>query len=216
MKKITGQLYFLKGFLFFCLFVLTAGILVACGASSATENTLSFRSDGTITADFFADFPKERYNLTLFEEEAKASVKAYNETAGSRRIRLVSVSGNEEKAHITMRYRSFEDYQAFNRQNVYYGTVQDGLSSLSLEGSVKLRSSDGKETVTIRELGKAEQNGEARWRIIAVADTVLIRHKGTPSYLSSNAVIREDGLIAVNEDLPAGDLPETAYVVYKK
>ncbi len=216
MKTITGQLHFLKGFLLLSLWVLTAGILAACGASSATENTLSFRSDGTVTADYFADFPKERDNRTLLEEEAKASVKAYNEAAGSSRIRLVSVFEDGEKAHITMRYRSCEDYQAFNRQNLYYGTVQDGLGSLSLEGSVKLKSADGNESVTIRELGEKEQNGEARWRIIAVADTVQIRHKGTPAYLSSNAKVLEDGTVAVNDGLSEGVLPETAYIVYKK
>ena len=216
MKTIERQKYFLKAVLLFGLLIFCAGTVTACGFSSAEENCLTFRSDGTITEDFFADFPKERYNLTLFEEEAKVSVKTYNEQAGSGRIRLVSVAEKEQEAHVTIRYRSYEDYRAFNRRELYYGTVRDGLESLEFDGSATVVSPDGQEKMTLRELGNIEKNGEARWRIIAVCDTILVRHDGSPAYISSNAEILEDGTVKVNGSLPDGELPETAFIVYKK
>ncbi|MBE5996230.1 MAG: hypothetical protein E7240_02600 [Lachnospiraceae bacterium] len=202
--------------LFILFLILSAGLMTSCGSSSAEENRIEIRSNGTIIADSFAEFPKEQYNLTLFEEEAKASVKAYNEAAGSTRIRFVGVTSKEGIAHLTMRYRSYEDYREFNHQDLYYGTVQDGLESLDLEGGTTLKSPDGTKSVTLRKLGTQEKEGEARWRIVAVKENVLVLHKGTPAYISSNVVIDEDGSVRTNADPGEGELPQTAYIVYKK
>ena len=202
--------------LFILLWIVPAGLLMSCGRSAAEENQLEIRPNGTIIADSFSEFPKEQYNITLFEEEAKESVKTYNEEAGSRRIRFLSVSLKEDIAHLTMQYRSWEDYQAFNDRDLYYGTVQDGLDNLQLTGSTKLRSAEGTESVTLRELGTMENEGKARWRILAVCESAVIRHRGTPAYISENVTVEEDGTVRANGNLSQGDLPETAYIVYKK
>ena len=202
--------------LFILFLILPAGLMTSCGISSAEENRIEIKSNGTITADSFTEFPKEQYNLTLFEEEAKASVKTYNEAAGSNRIRFISVTSKDDIAHLTMRYRSWEDYKEFNHQDLYYGTVQDGLESLLLEGGTTLKTPDGSESATLRNLGTQEKEGEARWRIIAVTESVLVLHKGTPAYISSNVTIDEEGLVRANADLREGELPGRAYIVYKK
>ena len=200
---------------FILLLTASAMFLVSCGTGSAEENQISIRGNGTVTADSFAAFPEEKYNITLFEEEAKQTVRAYNEEAGSRRIRLLSVSEENGTAHVTLRYRSCEDYTAFNRETLYYGTVTDGLTNLVFTGNTELRSIEDNKKVTLRELGAQEAAGEARYRIVAANTAAVIRCKGTPLFLSENAQLDDDGTIRINADAEE-DYPQTAYIVYRK
>ena len=191
-------------------------ILLSCGSESFAEDRLSFRQNGQITEERTAAFPKEKYNITLFEEEAAAAVRSYNDAAGSKRVRLLSVTEEEENAHVALRYRSYEDYNSFNHASLYYGTVYDGMTSLAIPGNVTVEPVGEGEKTTLRALSELEEEGKARFRVIAVSESVLIDHPGTPAYVSPGAAVNEDGSVTVNTENTRSGSPETVYIVYKK
>ena len=199
----------------FCAALLITLLLCGCG-ESAQEDTLAFRDNGQIRAVYVSAFPSESYNVTLLEEEIREACAAYNEAAGSRRISLTGISSDGSTASVSMRYASYEDYNAFNSQHLYYGTAQDGVDGGILPEDVRVKSADGSDQTTLGQIARDERNGEGRFRVIACDISCVIKHSGTPLYISDQVSITDEGVLYANPDLPEDTMPDTVYVVYKR
>ena len=201
MRKFIGSM--LVFFVFF---------LTACGMSESTESRITFRKDGGVEAVYVTAFPEEQYSAAGLEEEALEAVEAYNSAAGRKRVRIKGVAVQDGTARVRMRYKSAEDYAAFNHQLFYSGSLADALKDGVLSPGMEVRSPDGKRSAELGVLAAGEDRETLEAAVLE--ESAVIEHPGIVLYMSSNVSVDEDG--TVRTDFRIGDKDtEAAVIIYK-
>ena len=134
------------------LFILTIALvlnLAGCGEFLKSVNSLEIDSGGYVKAFSISEFDKEYYSGTELRKQILDSVSEYNESAKDERISLKSCKVSKKMARVLLKYKSLEDYAAFNNVLAWSGTLADAVEEGYFDKDTAVMSSDGTLKTTI-------------------------------------------------------------------
>ena len=122
---------FLAGVL--CAAFVLAG-MTACGNTKGAEGSvIAVSKDGTVTDTIREPFDQDYYSQQELQDEVLKAVASYNSGMGNEAITVSKVQVDDGVTDVEMKYRSAEDYAAFNRETFFIGTpAQARLSGFDL------------------------------------------------------------------------------------
>ena len=141
---------FLAGVL--CAAFVLAG-MTACGNTKGAEGSvIAVSKDGTVTDTIREPFDQDYYSQQELQDEVLKAVASYNSGMGNEAITVSKVQVDDGVTDVEMKYRSAEDYAAFNRETFFIGTpAQARLSGFDLN-KVYTAVSDPSKTMGMAEL----------------------------------------------------------------
>ena len=92
-----------------------------------SSNAINIKSDNTIEEAAIGSFSESYYNESELTTYVNDSVASYNDANGKDKIKVSSVKVKDNSAKIMMKYQSYEDYQTYNNEVLFVGTVSDAL-----------------------------------------------------------------------------------------
>lgn len=200
--------------------IVVTGIMLA-GCSSKTdygfdtdESLIYVQGKDSIISIFVEDYNKKTYGEKKeLKKAVEAEVEDYNKTASEDKgIELVNLDLTKSVATLELKYKSVEDYNAYNTNYIYYGTqitMQVGTieelsaQGISFEGEFNKVGKDDK--ISVVSLGDVKDKDELK--VIALNEGNKLRVKGTIMYTSTNVTVK-DGLAATVSG-------ENNYIIYK-
>ncbi len=174
-------------------------MLCLCGctkqeAATDTESTLYINSDGTIDSLIVEDFPEDEYSAEELLETTKDLIAMYDKEHGFGKIKLESCEVSEGTAYVKLSYKSAQDYAAFNRTELFYGTVREGLDA-----------GYAKKTTLKNAYGSNMLSGDAiadlaSYHMIVVTEQVQIKTGQSVLYYSANLEPVDDKTMKVSTE----------------
>lgn len=148
-KKITAMILFV-----------TMLLLTACGDAVSFENgelsqsTIALSKDGTCKMGIVEDFSKDYYEMEELEEYIDTTVSEFQKQHGEESVTLDYTKKDKDKVHVTLDFKTVEDYAAFNGAEVKLltwteakaaGVLPDKLTAADKSGEKALSEIDGEE-----------------------------------------------------------------------
>ena len=107
--------------------------LVGCAKEkeefTTDTNTIIIHEDGSFVGFISEEFDESLYSYDDLQELTKAEIAKYNEAVGEEAIVLTQSEYADGQVVMSMTYRSAMDYQAFNQEIFFYGTVQEAIGA---------------------------------------------------------------------------------------
>ena len=172
--------------------VLAAAMMLgmsACGAekSAVTETTIEARKNGTIVHTIVEEFTEEYYSFDELMEMITDSCTNYNASAGKGRVVVESVELSEGILTAVMKYKSADDYTAFNQVPLFTGTIQEAIDA-GYNMNVRLYLADGGEFT----IGKEELLEMKDRHLMILREEVFVRVWNDILYHSMNVMETSD------------------------
>lgn len=141
---------FLAGVL--CAAFVLAG-MTACGNTKGAEGSvIAVSKDGTVTDTIREPFDQDYYSQQELQDEVLKAVASYNSGMGNEAITVSKVQVDDGVTDVEMKYRSAEDYAAFNRETFFIGTPAQARRSGFDLNKVYTAVSDQSKTMGMAEL----------------------------------------------------------------
>ena len=169
------------------LLLLAAALLLAgCGGNESTEDVtnLEFRKNGQVVHTIVEDFSASYYSLDELQSQVQTQVDAYNESAGSARIKVNSAEVNDGVITMVMTFQGAEDYSSFYRQALYCGTVRDAFNA-GYDLNIELVSAQEEGTT----IGRQDILEMGDRHIIVVREPIAVRPYADILYASSSVEV---------------------------
>ena len=199
------------------LFILTIALvlnLAGCGEFLKSVNSLEIDSGGYVKAFSISEFDKEYYSGTELRKQILDSVSEYNESAKDERISLKSCKVSKKMARVLLKYKSLEDYAAFNNVLAWSGTLADAVEEGYFDKDTAVMSSDGTLKTTIDELESKFGGKTSSLKVLAVEEPLMIKVPGKIRYTLGN-VTMEGGYAITGAGSLTILLDEPCYIIYK-
>ena len=199
------------------LFILTIALvlnLAGCGEFLKSVNSLEIDSGGYVKAFSISEFDKEYYSGTELRKQILDSVSEYNESAKDERISLKSCKVSKKMARVLLKYKSLEDYAAFNNVLAWSGTLADAVEEGYFDKDTAVMSSDGTLKTTIDELESKFGGKTSSLKVLAVEEPLMIKVPGKIRYTLGN-VTMEGGYAITGAGSLTTLLDEPCYIIYK-
>lgn len=91
--------------------------MTACGNTKGAEGSvIAVSKDGTVTDTIREPFDQDYYSQQELQDEVLKAVASYNSGMGNEAITVSKVQVDDGVTDVEMKYRSAEDYAAFNRE----------------------------------------------------------------------------------------------------
>lgn len=203
-------------------FVLTLALILGmtgCGKFLDSVNSLEIDGNGNVKAFSISEFDKEYYSGTELRKQILDSVSEYNDSAKEERIRLKTCKVSRKKAQVFLRYKSIEDYAAFNNVLAWSGTITEAIENKFLDKDTVAVSGDGTLKTTIGEL-ESEFGEETATRkgkilkVLIVEEPLMIKVAGKVEYTIGD-VTMDGGYAVTGAGSMATLLDEPCYIIYK-
>lgn len=194
--------------------ILFSGVLLlalaGCGKEEEYTNSyLEIAKDGTVTAVMVEEFKKSFYDLEGLEDMIRLEVANYNTEAGEERITLKSIEVKEANVVGVMKYKSAEDYTAYNDteykpMQLFAGTIKEAKEA-GIDLNISLVSSTADDVI-----GKDQLLGLEGYYLVMWSEPIEVRTSGSIKYYSDNLSLTQSNQIMTRED---GAAPY--YLVFK-
>lgn len=107
-----------------------AGLLTGCGTDLAGDTSVVYvGKNGTITTMDVEQFDENYYNAEELTDFINEEVSAYTQEHGSSSVKMEELTVDAGTARLQMKYKTAEDYSAFNGIELYQGKVIDALAA---------------------------------------------------------------------------------------
>lgn len=121
--------------------LLLSPVLYGCGEAAAESSTITIDKDGRISYVIFEDFEQDYYDSDELKSMAEREIDEYNAGYDEARVTLEDTklieSDDNRRVRLTMSFSSCEDFSNFNREELFYGTVQEaGLKGYDVSESL--------------------------------------------------------------------------------
>lgn len=153
-------------------------------ADTGAYNIVDVKKDGSVVNTIEEPFEREYYSEERLKALILGEVADYNQEAGESRVEVKKLSVKRNVVRLVMKFKTAEDFGAFNQHAFFYGTVADaydagynvditwkengGDSTITKDdllamGSRKLIIAEGfqKEDITVKTSGKILYTGGA-------------------------------------------------------
>ena len=153
-------------------------------SDTGAYNVVDVKKDGSVINTIEEPFEQEYYNEERLKDLILSEVVDYNQEAGESRVEVKKLSVKKNVVKLVMKFKTAEDFGAFNQHDFFYGTVSDAYDAgydmditwkenggdgsitkaeLLEMGSRKLIIAEGfqKEDITIKASGKILYTGGA-------------------------------------------------------
>ena len=188
--------------------------LAGCGKFLKSVNSLEIDGSGNVKAFSISEFDKGYYSGTELRKQILDSVSEYNESAKDERISLNSCKVSKKKARVILKYKSLEDYAAFNNVLAWSGTLADAVEEGYFDKDTAVMSSDGTLKTTIDELESKFGGKTSSLKVLAVEEPLMIKVPGKIRYTLGN-VTMEGGYAITGAGSLTTLLDEPCYIIYK-
>ncbi len=177
-----------------CLFLL---LLSSCKTQETvmdTESTLYIKQDGKIESLVVEEFPEDQYSAEELQSRSQEIIDLYNQDHGNGAVHLNSCEVRDGYAYVDLLYRSADDYAKFNRVELFYGTVGEGLEK-----------GYGKKTTLKNAYGTNMLSGDAiadlsSYHMLVVSEPLQIRTEEAVLYYSANLEHIDDRTVRVSSE----------------
>lgn len=121
----------MKKFLSFALaMVLCIGILSGCGTNyNAEKSTVYVQKNGKIVSTDVEEFDTSVYDESALKSYIDDAIDSYTSENGSGKVKLQSLSVEDNKATLIIEYASADDYTNFNGVQLFTGTIAEALAA---------------------------------------------------------------------------------------
>ena len=110
--------------------MLCIGLLTGCGTTLEGEKSIVYvGKNGSVTSLDVEELAESYYDTAELESFVQEEVAAYETQNGKGTVKLDELTVEEGTAKLRMKYKTPEDYTAFNGIELYQGTVIDSLSA---------------------------------------------------------------------------------------
>ncbi|MBR3169733.1 MAG: hypothetical protein IKF22_00630 [Lachnospiraceae bacterium] len=188
--------------------------LAGCGKFLKSVNSLEIDGSGNVKAFSISEFDKGYYSGTELRKQILDSVSEYNESAKDERISLKSCKVSKKMARVLLKYKSLEDYAAFNNVLAWSGTLADAVEEGYFDKDTAVMSSDGTLKTTIDELESKFGGKTSSLKVLAVEEPLMIKVPGKIRYTLGN-VTMEGGYAITGAGSLTTLLDEPCYIIYK-
>jgi hypothetical protein len=188
--------------------------LAGCGEFLKSVNSLEIDGSGNVKAFSISEFDKGYYSGTELRKQILDSVSEYNESAKDERISLKSCKVSKKMARVLLKYKSLEDYAAFNNVLAWSGTLADAVEEGYFDKDTAVMSSDGTLKTTIDELESKFGGKTSSLKVLAVEEPLMIKVPGKIRYTLGN-VTMEGGYAITGAGSLTTLLDEPCYIIYK-
>lgn len=192
-------------------------LFTACGQAKlpdmVEQDSIVVGQDGGITAYIVRDFDKDYYELSELTVMAREEASDYNNKNGENAVTARAIELLEDgssRVRAIYDYLSYSDYNGFNEDRLFYGTVREAVSegkAGELFSASELGMSDVK---SVKDGSPADADKLADRHMIVTDADALIYCPGQAAYLSEGAVLNEDGSV------DTAQTGETVIIILKK
>lgn len=162
---------------------------------------VEFTRKGALTVTYVESFDKSYYDETELQTQIDSEIAAYNEENGDH-VSQESLTVEDGKATLVMHYDAASDYQSFNDQEMFWGTLQEaedaGYDLSGFSGQTNAQNKD--ET-----FGEGTALELAENSVIVITEPLNVLTATDILYASSNLTIANSDYATVN-----GDVSESA------
>ncbi len=166
--------------------LLCAGMLAGCGKSVEADASLVYvDKKGAVTSVDVESLDVNTYDETEFEAFVDEAVEEYNAVNGKNSVKSEGITVEEGVAKLQMKYKTAEDYAAFNGIEFYAGTVVDSLAAGYTYDTDFVKVEDGTATGTA---SKQEIYAEEGLKVVIIRANTNVQVEGKICYVSTENV----------------------------
>lgn len=175
-----------KAYLSFILIIVF--FLAGCGKAKgpASESSITFHRDGTVNSVVVEDFDESFYQVQEMKQMIEREIVLYNEKHQDGKVTLVSCEAADGKACVELQFKRGADYAAFNRAELFFGTVEEAI----LEGycvNIKLKNVLGDNIIHSDHLSDFSD-----YHMIVLKDHAMLHTYDSILYTSANVELNDD------------------------
>lgn len=162
-----------------------------------TRSRVEFTRKGALTVTSVEAFDKSYYDESELQAQIDSEIKAYNDENGSR-VSDKGLTVADGVATLAMQYDAASDYQAFNDQEMFYGTLQEAEDAgYDLSGlSGQTNATDETETY-----GEGTARALADNTVIVITEPLDVITATDILYVSDNLAIAGSSYATVSGDV---------------
>ncbi|MCR4923502.1 MAG: hypothetical protein K5931_05780 [Lachnospiraceae bacterium] len=164
------------------LLLFSLSFLTACSTNKDfNETTISINKKGNIESYIYESFDKGYYNVGELQSVLDDEIAAYNEKTGEKdRVKLKSLSVEDQVAKAVFIYKSYEDYSSFNNVDFFYGTIEEAKKAgYSISAAMK-SIEDGSSISGEEALAMTDK------MVIVISEPVLVESSSDIGYVTAN------------------------------
>ncbi len=166
--------------------LLCAGMLAGCGKSVEADASLVYvDKKGAVTSVDVESLDVNTYDETEFEAFVDEAVEEYNAVNGKNSVKSEGITVEEGVAKLQMKYKTAEDYAAFNGIEFYAGTVVDSLAAGYTYDTDFVKVEDGTVTGTA---AKQEIYAGEGLKVVIIRSNTNVQVEGKICYVSTENV----------------------------
>lgn len=218
-------------------FIIAALFLSGCGKASmdVDANTLYVGSDGKLTEVIVEDFGKDYYDEDELKTYIDDAVESYQSESGKSDVAVKKYEVKDQIAKLLMEYDSSDSYAAFNKTEIYVGTVLKAQAAgyefdvnfytpeQSGEESAKTEDAQDESTEEVAaNTGDAAVSvsadtvlGEDNNRVLILKQDTNVQVKGEILYVSDHVKVTGKNTAAVYGEGADSTDAGLAYIIYK-
>lgn len=165
--------------------------LTACTEGKTTEETtVAIDKKGKISSVIVDEFGQDYYSEEDLKNFTLAEVNSYNGEHGDQAVTLSKVEGQDEQVVVRMEYASAEDYAAFNRKQLFVGTVAQAYEAgYSLDVALS-NTAESDQTI-----GKSEILEMGNKNIVIAEENILYQLPSKALYISGNGEMLKNTVV---------------------
>lgn len=201
-----------------CIF-LSMELLSGCGTSvNVSERLVDVGKKGTVTYYDVYNFDKDYYDENELKTSLEEMCDSYNEENGSGSVRIESFTVEDEKAKLSLRCKTPEDFSKVTGMNLYQGKVVNALAEGYRFDVDFQKVENGAKTGSAT---KQDIYGEGDLKVVIIKADVNVKVAGDICFVSDeNVEVTGTDSVSIRETDSTEDAKEPmteqeTYIVYK-
>ena len=98
-------------------------------SDTGAYNVVDVKKDGSVINTIEEPFEQEYYSEERLKDLILSEVADYNQEAGESRVEVKKLSVKKNVVKLVMKFKTAEDFGAFNQHAFFYGTVSDAYDA---------------------------------------------------------------------------------------
>lgn len=184
--------------------------LTGCGTTAdADTNTLFIGKDGKITEVSVGDFTASNYDINEFEEYVKDAIDTYEASGAAGSVKLKKIQETEGTAKLVMEYGDYNAYSSFVENELFLGTVVQGLAAGYDFSTDFYAVTDGQAAEETTE--KSDVISHNDYHVVITDAITDVSVNGSICYISGGVTMKDKNTATVTD---AAEI-EVQYIIYK-
>lgn len=184
--------------------------LTGCGVTAdADTNTLFIGKDGKITEVSVGDFTGSNYDIDEFEQYVKDAIDTYDASGAAGSVKLKKVQESEGTAKLVMEYSDYNAYTAFVENDLFLGTVVQGLAAGYDFSADFYAVTEGQTDEKTTE--KSDVISHNDYHVVITDSITDVSVNGTICYISGGVTLKDKSTATVTDTAET----EVQYIIYK-